>query len=297
MSLLEDKLKELDNPQLRIRILNNLLQNDPHFGDINLLTNATEIEAKLKANLDFDKKRKLFEATSFDSESALKEVIIHLENMQRLPDFSPITKRVYDDISNRNDLPLSHYIDVIFDEYLTALYHLAGQLPEIHNLDSDFFFKFKVMEGVARIAEGVASAIKIVAWKRELLDFQARKLYDLNILINDAEEVTTPTDDFVRFENSAEKYLLLNDLGIIDFLNNKFAYLSNAKKSVMYAYITDTKSIKSFENILSQISNPSNKHYPFNESNKKKVSFIFDQIGISTQRTSATTSDKKNNQK
>ncbi len=102
------------------------------------------------------------------------------------------------------------------------------------------------------------------------------------------------TENLMRFKNTGEKYVLLKELGIIDFLNDKYPLPSNAKMSLLLAYITDTKSSKTFENILSQINNSKSEHYPFKESNETTITHIFSHIGILKQtKIAAIKKDKK----
>ena len=87
-------------------------------------------------------------------------------------------------------------------------------------------------------------------------------------------------DNLLRFENVGQKYLLLKELGIIDFLDSRYPITTNAKKSLLYAYITDTKNSKSFENILTNIGNINSDKYPYVERNVNKIIRIFDELSI-----------------
>lgn len=88
------------------------------------------------------------------------------------------------------------------------------------------------------------------------------------------------TDNLLRFDNVGQKYLLLKELGIIDFLDSKYTFTSNAKKSLLYAYITDTKNSKSFENVLTNIDNKKSDKYPYVEKNVNKINRIFDELSV-----------------
>ena len=101
-------------------------------------------------------------------------------------------------------------------------------------------------------------------------------------------------EQHVKFENVSQKYILLKELGIIDFLDENFKFNSNAQKSLMLSYITDTKNSQPFQNLLSQIGNKNSEHYPFKEKNIKKVINISDDIGITRQTKIAAIKLEKN---
>ena len=96
-------------------------------------------------------------------------------------------------------------------------------------------------------------------------------------------------ENLIHFDNTAEKYLLLNELGIIDFLNKRYPLTSQTKQGLLLAYITDTKNGKPFENILSAVYNKNTKsdYYPFKEKNETKVNRILADIGIEKKTTIA----------
>lgn len=109
---------------------------------------------------------------------------------------------------------------------------------------------------------------------------------ELPIKIEPLQEIP---ENLIHFKNDAEKYLLLNELGIIDFLNERYPLTSSAKKGLLLAYITNTKKGKSFENILSAVynKNTESEHYPFKERNETKVNRILADIGIEKKTTIA----------
>ena len=96
----------------------------------------------------------------------------------------------------------------------------------------------------------------------------------------DIEPETEIDETFIRWENAGQKYLLLEQLGIINFLNKKYSFKSAAQKALLMAYITDTKSNKSLENVLSQRNNLHSEHYPYKEGNINKVANIFEKCGL-----------------
>ncbi|MEO6232889.1 MAG: hypothetical protein ABJB11_19695 [Ferruginibacter sp.] len=104
-------------------------------------------------------------------------------------------------------------------------------------------------------------------------------LKSLNVI---EEPLQESPENLIHFKNASQKYLLLNELGIVDFLNQNYPLTSNAKKGLLLAYITDTKTGKPFENILSAVfnKNTENEHYPFKERNEMKVNQILAEVGI-----------------
>jgi hypothetical protein len=102
------------------------------------------------------------------------------------------------------------------------------------------------------------------------------------LMINIDVEQTTIPETLIRFDNAAQKYILLKELGVIDFLNEQYPLNSSAKKGLLLAYITDTKTGKPFENILSAVFNKNSEsdHYPYKEKNEIKVNRILAEIGI-----------------
>lgn len=111
-------------------------------------------------------------------------------------------------------------------------------------------------------------------------------LRSLNVIEEPLQEIP---ENLIHFKNAAEKYLLLNELGIIDFLNEKYPLSSQTKKGLLLAYITNTKKGKPFENVLSAVhsKNKESDYYPFKERHEIKVNRILADIGIEKKTTIA----------
>lgn len=281
-------MKKYSDDHETLDILNNVLRdfcisNAETYGSeiiLNIRSTFKEVADFCNALKSFNIQYNLKKENSPDFENALRIWIteikreVEIEKAEHKP-FNP---------DNPQILVFSLFAHVywntvmVTDDNLYKLHHnlFSSEYPDKHSQSTQKNI-YKLSETkLLQIATGYVYAYKLPELEKELIELANEKN------INKALQDKNHDGNLIHFKNAAEKYLLLNELGIIDFLSERYPLTSSAKKGLLLAYITDTKKGKPFENILSAVYNKNTEsdYYPFKEKNEIKVNQILADIGI-----------------